>query len=162
MTTHLCNAGEAIHHHPDGHLRRFRPRGKLRLHHEGAIENPSTRLGGGGYSARLFVGLNVGQAKRYNENDIVDLVWRTRKRQGRSADASILSQKGIYEDRSGARVVEPSVQVLILDFSGQPKKAFTAEMIQLGEVLAKRLRQEIVIVEIQKKGVVTDVFSVTR
>jgi hypothetical protein len=161
MTTHLCNAGEALHRRPDGGISRFRPRGKLRLHHEGAIENPSTRLGGGGYSARLFVGLNVGQAKRYNENDIVDLVWRTRKRQGRSADASILSQKGIYEDRSGARVVEPSVQVIIIDFSGQPKKAFTSEMVQLAEVLRKRLKQETVILEVQRRGVTTDVYSVT-
>jgi hypothetical protein len=161
MSAHLCNAGEAIHHHPDGTVRRFRPRGKLRQWHEGASPNPASRLGGGGYSARIFVGLNVGQRKVYNENDIVDLVWRTRKKQGRSADASILSQKGIYEDRSGARVVEPSVQIIIIDFSGAPKKAFVGEMVQLGEVLRKRLKQETVIVEIQRRGVTSDVYSIT-
>jgi hypothetical protein len=136
MTTHICNAGEATHQYPSGRVARFRPKGKLRTHHEGAMRkgampNPSTRIGGGGYSARLFVGLNVGQAQKYTEDDIVDLVWQTRKKQGRSADASILSQKGIYEDRSGDRVVEPSVQVIIIDFSGQAKKAFVGEMVEL-------------------------------
>jgi hypothetical protein len=161
MSSHLCNAGEAIHHHPDGSMRRFRPKGKLRMHHEGMMPNPTSRLGGGGYSARLFVGLAVGQKTTYTEDDIVDLVWRTRKKQKRSADASILSQKGIYEDRSGQRVVEPSVQIIILDFSGQPKKAFVKEMVGLGEVLRKRLKQETVILEIQRRGVTTDVYSIT-
>ena len=162
MSSYNCNAGEAIHYRDDGTARRFRPKGKLKLHYEGAMPNPVKREGGGGLSARIFVGLNVGQTQKYTEADIVDIVYRVRKKQKKSADASILSQKGIYEDMSGARVVEPSVQIIIIDFSGEPKKVFADEMIQLGEVLRKKLKQEKVYVEIQRRGVVTDVYSISK
>jgi len=155
------NAGEATHHRPDGRVRRFKPKGKLLLHYDGAKPNPVTRLSGGGLSARLFVGLNVGTRKAYNADDVVDLVWKTRKKQGKSADASILSQKGIYEDRKGRRITEPSVQIIIIDLSGASKPDFIEEMVELAEVLVKRLKQETVILEIQRRGVVTDVFSIT-
>ena len=161
MPTHPTYAGEAVHTHRDGRTYQFKPEGKLTTHHEAVRSNPTTRLGGGGYSARLFVGLNVGQKQTWSEKDVVDLVWKTRKKQGRSADASILTQKGIYEDRSGERVVEPSVQVIIIDFSRAPKKQFVEEMSNLSEVLVEKLKQETVILEIQRRGVTTDVYSIT-
>lgn len=157
MTTHHCYVGEAYH---AGH--RFRPKGRLRCYHQGLEPNPSTRLGAGGFSARLFVGLNVGDRKAFNVSDVVDIVWKVRKRQGRDASASILAQKGIYESFAGKRVVEPSVQIIIIDLGGLSKRAFTAEMKELSETLCKRMKQETVILEIQRRGVVTDVFSVTR
>jgi hypothetical protein len=157
MSAYNVYAGEAQHG-----PRRFRPRGSLKCYHEGAQENPTTRLGGGGYSARIFVGLNVGQRKAYSVDDVVKIVWGVRKRQGRSGDASILAQRGIYEDRGGKRVVEQSVQIIIIDFSGATKKGFIAEMIELAEALQKRMKQETVILEIQNKGRVVDVFSIAE
>jgi hypothetical protein len=156
LTAYNVYAGEATHG-----PRRFRPKGALKLHHEGAQRNPATRFGPGGYSARIFVGLNVGQRKAYSVGDVVKIVWATRKKQKRSGDASILAQKGIYEDRSGKRVVEPSVQIILIDLADTPEKEFTAEMIELAEVLCKRLKQETVILEIQKRGLVKSVYGVT-
>jgi hypothetical protein len=155
VTTYNVHAGEAIHG-----TRRFRPLGSLREVHVGAAPNPATRLGGGGYSARLFVGLNVGQTKAYDIDDVIKIVWAIRKRQKRGADASILAQHGIYEDFKGERVVEPSVQIIIIDLAGVVKKIFVAEMKELAEELRKELKQEVVILEIQRRGVSTDVFSV--
>ena len=174
MTTYNIYAGEAQHG-----PRRFRPKGRLRVYHEGDITedstveyrddetrhrakaNPASRLGSGGYSARIFVGLNVGQRKAYNVDDVVKIVWNVRKKQKRSGDASILAQRGIYEDRKGKRVVEPSVQVVLIDLAGTPAKEFTHEMVELAEALCHKLKQETVILEIQKGGVVKDVYSVT-
>jgi hypothetical protein len=157
MASYNVYAGEAVHG-----TRRFRPKGKIHVHHVGAIENPSKRLGGVGYSARLFVGLNVGTRRGFTEKDVIAAVWRIRKRQKKSADASILSQKGIYEDFRGRRIIEPSVQVIIIDTAGTPKREFVDEMKELAEGLRARLKQETVILEIQRKGVSTDIYSVTR
>ncbi len=160
MTAHNFFAGEATHHTGE-RIRRFRPTGRLITHHKGAQPNPVKRESGGGLSARLFVGLNVGQVKKYTPKSVVDIVWAVRKKQKKSADASILSQKGIYEDKKGKRVVEPSVQVILIDFSGATKRAWTAEMVELAETLVTKLHQEAVILEIQRRGVVTDVFTIT-
>ena len=157
MASYNVYAGEAIHG-----SRRWKPKGKLHLHHTGAVENPAHRLGGGGFSARIFVGLNVGTKRGFTEKAVIAIVWKVRKRQKKNADSTILSQKGIYEDSLGRRIIEPSVQVIIIDLAGTAKKAFTGEMKELAEVLRKELKQETVILEIQRKGVVSDVFSVTK
>lgn len=157
MTDYSANVGEAVHG-----SRRFKPRGRLVCYERGALANPVERISGGGYAARLFVGLKVGQKTAYKIADVIAIVRRVRKAQGRSADASILAQKGIYEDRSGDLVVEPSVQVVIIDLAGLPKSEFVSDMKELAESLRKKLKQETVVLEVQRRGVVTDVFSVTR
>jgi hypothetical protein len=157
MPSYSTYAGEAVYG-----SRRFKPKGKMIVVEEGAMPNPASRLGGGGFSARIFVGLNVSTRKGYTVDDVVDLVWKVRKRQKRTADASILAQKGIYEDFKGRRIVEPSVQIIIIDLSGESKRTFIGEMKELAEELCTKLRQETVILEIQKRGVVTDVYSVTQ
>lgn len=137
--------------------KRFRPQGALQLE----AGEDTVRLGGGGYSARIFVGLNVGDKETYTVNDVVKLVVETRKEQGASADASILSQKGIYESKGGDVVVEPSVQIILIDLVGKTKKEFTDEVTEVAEVLQEKLQQEVVLVEIQKSGVVKDVYSIS-
>lgn len=156
MTSYNVYAGEAVHG-----SRRFKPKGHLVCYHPGALQNPVSRLGGGGYSARIFVGLNVGQTQKYKVDDVVKIVWRTRKKQKKSADASILAQRGIYEDFKGKRVVEQSVQVILIDTAGTPKTEFVREMTELAEALRKSMKQETVILEIQRRGVSQDVYSVT-
>lgn len=160
MPTYNCYAGEATYNVGSGRVRRFRPKGRMTLHHEGTYENPSQRIGGGGYSARLFVGLNVGKTQRFTEDNVVDIVFKTRRRQKALPDASILSQKGIYSDRGGDIVKEPSTQIIIIDTIGVGKRQFVSEMKELAEVLCKKMKQESVILEIQRKGVVLDVYSV--
>ena len=137
--------------------KRFRPNGPLQLE----AGEDTVRLGGGGYSARIFVGLNVGDKETYTVNDVVKLVVEARKEQGASADASILSQKGIYESKGGDVVVEPSVQIIIIDLVGKKKKEFVDEVTEVAEVLQEKLQQEVVLVEIQKSGVVKDVYSIS-
>jgi hypothetical protein len=158
---HNFYAGEATHT-IGKRKRRFRPQGGIRVVHsdtDGAAEEDVSRLSSGGLSARLFVGLNVGQTQRWSVDDVTRIVFETRKAQGETADASILLQQGIYEDRSGAKVVEPSVQVIIIDLSSATKQKFVAEMKALADGLRLALEQEVVILEIQKRGIVTDVFS---
>lgn len=157
MTDYSANVGEAVHG-----KRRFKPRGRLVCYERGALSNPVERISGGGYAARLFVGLKVGQQAKFKIADVIAIVRRVRKAQGRSADASILAQKGIYEDRSGDLVIEPSVQVVIIDLADLSKSEFVSDMKELAESLRKKLHQETVILEIQRRGIVTDVFSVTR
>jgi hypothetical protein len=151
-------AGEGVYELPrkKGKIR-FRPKGRLILH---AGEEDVVRLGGGSYSARFFVGLNVGGEERWKVQDVVDLVIKTRHDQGAGADASILSQKGIYESKKGT-ITEPSVQVIIIDLVGKNKGEWIEEMTDLGEVLQEKFEQESVILEIQKSGVVTDVYSIS-
>jgi len=123
--------------------------------------NPVSRLGGGGYSACIFVGLKVGRTVKWTVDDVVRIVWEVREAQHQAPDATILAQKGIYRDVKGRRIVEPSVQVILIDFSDASKEAFTKEMEALAEALRKELKQETVILEIQNRGVIEDVFSVT-
>ena len=161
MTAHQAYCGEATYVLASGSRKTFRPKGRLRTYEKGARTNPVTRLSSGGLSARLFVGLKVGQRTAYKVDDVIAVVRRVRKRQGKSADASILAQKGIYEDRSGDLIVEPSVQIVIIDLAGEKKPAFVSDMKKLAEELRRKLKQETVILEIQKSGVVKDVYSVT-
>lgn len=160
MTAHQAYCGEATFS-VDGRRRRFIPRGRLRTYNRGVLQNPVERISGGGLSARLFVGLKVGQRTAYKIDDVIRVVRAVRKRQNKSADASVLAQKGIYEDRSGELVVEPSMQVIIIDLAGEAKRDFVADMTELAEELRRKLRQETVILEIQRRGIVRDVFSVT-
>jgi hypothetical protein len=151
-----ASCGEAVHG-----TRRFKPRGRLRVYEHGAMSNPVERLSGGGWGARFFVGLKVGRQTKYKIEDVIAVVRRVRKAQGKVADATILAQKGIYEDRSGELVVEPSAQVIIIDLAEESKRVFVDDMKALGEELRRKLRQEAVILEIQQRGVVKDVYRIT-
>jgi len=150
-----ASCGEAVHG-----TRRFIPRGRMVCYQTGVLSNPVERVPAG-YGARFFVGLKVGRRVAYKISDVIAIVRRVRKRQGKVADATILAQKGIYEDRKGELVVEPSAQVIIIDLSGEPKRDFVDDMKALGEELRRKLRQEAVILEIQQRGVVKDVYRIT-
>lgn len=154
--------GETTYRLKTGRTRRFTPQGDVyrcrdgRLPAAGEKDNPVERIAGSGLSARLFVGLNVGPTPTYTVEDVVNAVWAFRK-----GGASFLVQKGIYQDASGGRVSEDSVQVVILDFEQTPVDTFTASMTELGVHLREKFHQDSVVVEIQNKGVVSDVYSIT-
>jgi len=159
---HHAHLGKVVHHLKNGRVREFTPKGKIFTVSGGKLakQNPIERIGQGGYSARLFVGLKVGRKLKWKIADVVKIVWDVRERQKATPDASILAQSGIYKDMKGRRIVEPSVQIIILDFSGQPKEVFVYQMQTLGEALCRELEQETVILEIQNKGVIEDVYTV--
>lgn len=112
-------------------------------------------------ASRIFVGFNVGGAPAWTVDDLIDVVSKLRKAQGHDPDASFLVQKGVYTSKqSGETVTEDSAQVIILNTSGEPRAEFEKEMIQLAEDVAKTMKQEEVIVEIQKGGITQKTFGV--
>jgi hypothetical protein len=163
--THKLKTGKTRRFRPEGEVHLVNPEGVRRSREESARANPVERLGSGGYSARIFVGLKVGQETRWTIDDVIRITYDALKKQARGGPvegASILAQHGIYEDtETGERVIEPSVQIIVIDLSAKSKEAFTKDMEELAEDLRKRLEQQTVILEIQKRGVVEDVCSVT-
>lgn len=141
----------------------FRPQGKVRFHGVEATRNPTTWSGGAKtLSARIFVGLNVGDAPGHNVDDVVRVVRAAREAQGHSPDSSFISQKGIYTSRKDGTIVEEdSVQVIIVDSEGVGKKQWLKEIVAIGEALCRELQQEEVVVQIQKGGVDVETFGVS-
>ena len=105
-------------------------------------------------SARIIVGLSVDQTARYAPDDVVQLVRIKRLEQGKPPDSSFLMMRGVYTGKlDGAIVTEDSVQVLIVDLWNTSPAKFLAEMKDLTEYLGTQLRQELVILEMQRSGV---------
>lgn len=112
-------------------------------------------------AARVFVGLSVGQDAAFDVDDVVAIVKKVRAAQGkrdkrhdRHVDASFIAQRGLYTSRkSGDVVEEDSVQIVLLNTDGLPKRQFESEIVELAEQLATRLDQEEVIVDLQENGI---------
>ena len=144
----------------------FRPNGPLTYHGDPSTWDRATFLknpvlhGGktegkkkGLWSARIFVGLNVGGAPRWTPDDVVKLVLEVRVAQVGRPDASFIVQRGLYSQ--GPDVIdETSVQVAIMNlpYWNVSKDAFKEQMVELADRLAEELDQESVILEIQKNG----------
>lgn len=129
----------------------FRPTGKI--HHHGPKPNPiwqSKRT----LAGRLIVGFNVEGEPKYTLKDLVAIVTEVRREQVGDPSSTFISQTGIYQHKkSGLMVQEDGAQVVIIDTSDTKKKKFTRQMLDLAEIIVKRMEQEMVIVEIQKNGV---------
>jgi hypothetical protein len=109
-------------------------------------------------SARLFVGLNIGKRK---VEDVIKIVKRVRTDQTGNPSASFLWQKGIYQHDVSGDVDSVQVVILNLKFLKTSAKKFQAQMVELAEKLAKKLKQESVIVEIQRGGRQVRTFGVS-
>lgn len=123
-------------------------------------ENPVEELKGSQLGARLLVGLSVKNVPTYSVKDVVKLVYDTRIEQGRTVNASIVAQKGIFSGSTGI-IEEDSVQIIILDLDNLSREVFRADMFALAEKIARQMQQEIVILELQKKGIVIHTYGVT-
>ena len=161
-----AHLGETTHVFRNGRRRRWRSTGAVNYHRDPSSQaeekNPIEVIGqGDNLAARFFVGLNVGDVPTWTPKDVADIVWRERKRQGQNGSTSILSQLGIYESASGEKIEEPSVQVIVLDLAGTPEEKFLREMTEVGEALVRELKQESVILELQRSGIVQRVYTVT-
>lgn len=112
------------------------------------------------YSARLFVGFNVGAETVYEMTDLVALVRRIREGQVGDPSSSFVYQHGIYRHHSGEVVEEPGAQVIIINMGASPQE-FVTEMVDLAERLCDEMSQEEIVVEIQRNGVVQRVLGVS-
>ena len=178
-----CYTGPVVHNLKNGRVRRFTPKGELLVcMTDGTVQGPADRAkasaagedvqsyGQGGYSARVLIGLNVGDTPKYTIQQIVNATKEIRqkqytvkhgKKEHERPDSSFLAQKGLYTDSQSGKVIdEDSVQIVIIDLSGASKEIFTKQMTDLGEKLRKRFEQQSVIVEIQHRGIVQQVFGV--
>lgn len=112
------------------------------------------------FSARLFVGFNVGDKTVYEMKDLVALVRQVREQQTGDPSASFVYQHGIYKHEAGQIVEEPGAQVIIINMGSSPEQ-FIAQMVELAESIARDMSQEEVVVEIQRNGVVQRVLGVS-
>lgn len=143
----------------------FEPRGDVHCCGDPANlklrRNPVERLDVVPLTARLFVGLNVGQKPTYSVEDAVKLTREIRTRQGALPDASFLAQRGLFTDEKTREIVdENSVQIVVFDFSGD-QEFFEAQIEELAEELAQKFQQQVIYVEMQKAGVPYTVLRVT-
>ena len=151
----IIRANPGIAYWPGG---AFRPNG--RLVQVGATANPRAFESRVTWAGRLFVGFNVGATPKYTLDDLVRVVKATR---AEHPDASFVAQKGIYTSvvTPGEVVTEDGGQVIIVNLYGASAREFEEEMVALGESIASALEQELVIVEIQRNGVVKKTIGVT-
>lgn len=150
---------------PNGDVGFFSPNGRMTL--VGRDDDFNTNPAGWTsrqpiYAARLFVGFNVGARARWTMNDVVRIVKRIRKAQVGNPDATFLYQRGLYTSKRDESVVdERGAQIIILNLVGASVPEFRQQMIALGEEIATKLRQEEVIVELQRGGVSKETIGVT-
>lgn len=122
--------------------------------------NPIQETKGGQRVARLFVGLSVGQKPRWDVDDVIKIVRRVRTKQTGDPGASFIIQKGIFKGKGDKVVEEDSVQVVIMDF-GKSADKFKKDMGALAMELVKKLKQEVVYVEMQRNGIRTSTLEAT-
>lgn len=168
-----CYTGKATHHLKGNRVRHFQPQGEMLVcmpdgqvvgaegRKNARSQEDVTRYSEGGLSARIFVGLSVGQTPRYTIKQVVDAVIEIRKSQKQRPDATFLAQKGIYTEGQDEKLVEEdSVQIIIIDVFGTPEDKFIEQMTDMGEKLRARFEQKEVILEVQNKGVVQAVYGI--
>lgn len=139
----------------------FRPNGRLIFVGTEYKANPRTWGSKNTLAARLFIGLNVGGEPRWSVDHVTKTVTEVRAEQGRRPDSSFIVQRGIYTSRSSGEVIhEDSVQVILIDVDSLKRPVFTQEIETLAETLARELKQEEIVVEIQRNGMALETFGV--
>ena len=141
----------------------FQPTGRRSYHgNRDYLSNPKNWSDTEGRTlvARLFVGFNVGKKTVYKMRDLVKIVRRVRKDQTGDPSSTFVSQHGIYRHKTGEVVEEPGAQVIIINTGGVSAKRFNKQMAKLAETIASKMKQEEVVVEIQRGGLVQEVFGV--
>ena len=138
----------------------FRPYGPLI--HFGVHSNPwqTSKVT---WTARFFVGFNVGGQPKYTMDDLIALVSRSHA----PPDATYIAQHGVFTSPTTREVVqEEGAQVIIIlgSAGATPVRVSTFEkkMGELAETICRAMQQEVVIVEIQRNGVVKQSLWVTQ
>lgn len=127
-------------------------------------ENPTSwRSKGPTYAATLYVGFSVGNKPTWKMPDLVKLVKKVRRDQVTHPDSTFLYQRGVYTHESDGNVVtEDGGQVILLNVPPVQRKfsEFRRHVIRLAEIIAKKFKQESVIVTIEKNGVLFETIGV--
>jgi hypothetical protein len=105
------------------------------------------------WAGRLLVGLSVRKKARYTRFDLVRNVRSYLKKKRVPQDSSFVSQEGVYTYRDGSIVREKSAQVIIIN-TYTDLKSFKLLIEGLAEYLCIKLEQEMIVVEIQRNGIV--------
>jgi hypothetical protein len=103
------------------------------------------------FSARLFVGFNVGGSPVWTVDDVKSQAFFLRQEMGADPDLSIWAGEGIFQGKHKL-VSEESAQIVILDF-GKDWNKFVDPMIPFAGMLARRLLQESVALQLNDHGV---------
>jgi hypothetical protein len=103
------------------------------------------------FSARIFVGFNVGREPVWTVNDVKAQAYFLRIEMKADPSLSVWAGEGIFKSRKQL-VSEESVQILILDF-GKDWDKFAKPMVPYAGTLARRLLQESVALQLNDKGV---------
>lgn len=140
-----------------GRRTEFQPAGELVARGRGAkafASNPALWASPPVPTARLFVGMNVGDAPVWSLSDVIAVVKTARVEQTGDPSSSFVTQKGIYRhDDGGGIVEEDSAQVIIYNLSEDvDAEEFEEQMVDVATQLARVLQQELVLLEIQKGG----------
>jgi hypothetical protein len=166
----IADHGPVVHQHKDGRRGQWKPTGPIVVVMVDAPARSSKRARedkrddfGTNISARLFVGLNVGQTPTYKVEDVVRATRDYRKSHHETVDSSFIAQSGLYTDqKSGEIVDENSVQVVIFDVSDTPEAVFEHQAEELAQFLRKKFEQQTVLVELQNHGEVKKFFMVSE
>jgi len=151
MPAYPCNPGVFTYSSPHGGGT-FRPKGKLAEH--GMHRNPEDWDFQDTWAARLIVGFSVGQTPTYHIDDLIPIVQRVRTQQVGDPSSTFIAQKGIYQHKDPAQgiVVEDGAQIILIDTHQTERTVFRKQMVELAEIVAQELQQELVVVEIQHNG----------
>jgi hypothetical protein len=111
-------------------------------------------------ASRIFVGFNVGPEPVYTLEDLVEIVKNLRWAQTGDPSSTFIAQRGVYRHEGGEVVEEDGAQVIILNTTDMPYQEFVNQIVTLAEAIAERMKQEEVIVEIQRGGITQQVLGV--
>lgn len=122
-----------------------------------------------GLSGYFFIGLNVGDKRKWGLWDVVDSVRSLLRGMGREEDSSYIVQRGVYthakeegqpDDAPRKVVEEPSVQVVVFDsYPATKPEVFVKQMQDIGAALAEKLQQETIIVDVRRANVSVGTFG---
>ncbi len=184
MSASLIQMGPTRYFNEEGVALKFTPAGKVyeigdasswytRSYKENPIKSAHNRSVQG---ARIIVGFNVGIEEKWKMDDIIDIVFDVRRQQVESAiedkDAkphplggdvgvTFLAQKGIWQAVREKKVYpENGAQVMIMNIIAEKKSRFRDDMVEIAEELARKLKQNAVIVEMSKNGAIQETLEV--
>lgn len=96
--------------------------------------------------------------------DLVKLVKRIRIEQVGHPDSSFIYQKGVYTHQSdGMIVTEDAAQVVLLNVDPVYRKrsVFRQNVVDLAEKICRELKQETVIIRIDKNGIAEETVGIS-
>lgn len=142
----------------------FRPEGKIEIVSDssGPLNNPfNWDSQEPTWAARVIVGFKRQGKPPVTMDELVQLVWRIREEQVGNPSSTFLTQRGLYQHKSGAVVDEPGAQVVLINTPDlkTSKDKFIEQVENLAEDVATELGQDEVIVEIQKDGITQRAFG---